>query len=211
MIIGSLRKCVWLKGQCCQEPRAVMWELWLVRFGEEKPMARFQPTETQAESGRLVRLGVGLFYSWKRPSSSSDPVESSDCSDFFLLHFCLCLVLTISTVQHTRSENAVVCSDGQTVGHPYKGLGSLLFPVNGNWGGLLGKSPSFYCSKSSVKHLTLHLSKSLLEWSLFSLQLLRTAEWRYHLSQGDCKGAFLLGHHPPWIHWKQKSRALDVS
>lgn len=67
-------------------------------------------------------------------------------------------------------------------------------PVSCGWerGDLLGKLPSFYCSKSSVKHLNLHLSKSLLERGLFFLQLLRIAEQKYHLSQWDLNGGFPL-------------------
>lgn len=62
--------------------------------------------------------------------------------------------------------------------------------MGGKGGVILGKLPSFYCSKSSVKHLNLHLSKSLLELGLFFLQLLRIAEQKYHLSQGDLNGGF---------------------
>lgn len=60
---------------------------------------------------------------------------------------------------HQVHSNSQTHTLGCPVTFPFQGLGSLLFPVDGNWGGLSGKSPSLYCSKSWAKHLSLYLSK----------------------------------------------------
>lgn len=115
---------------------------------------------------------------------------------FLLLHFCSMFTLHINIASTLGSGNSVIFGDRQTsapwcwVAFHFQGIGSLLFHVGGDGEGLLGKSPSFYCSKSSVKHLNLHLSKSLLVWGLPPLQLLRIAERKYHLSQWDFNGGF---------------------
>lgn len=116
---------------------------------------------------------------------------------FLFLRLCSVFTFDINITEHAHGckfcsqlwwlhTDTVKCC----VAFHFQGAGSLLFHVGGNGGGLLGKSPSFYCSKSSVKHLNSHLSKSLLEWGPLSLQLLRIAERKYHLSQWDLNGGF---------------------
>lgn len=136
-------------------------------------------------------VGVGFFYSRKRLSVRWNPAREASSgpglSSFYISVPCL---YSTYTSQSPRSfENPIVGCDGPTstlgcsrASH-FQGPGSLLLHAGGEGGDLLGKLPSFYCSKSLVKHLNLHLSKSLLERGLFFLQLLRIAEQKYHLPQ----------------------------
>lgn len=63
-------------------------------------------------------------------------------------HLFLLLCVRMSITQHTRSTAMARHTLGYPGALPFQDLGSLLFPVDGSWGSLLGKSPSFYCSKS---------------------------------------------------------------
>lgn len=143
---------MWLGGSVvnCQDSYvgAMIGQIWGGEIHGQVPV--------QAESGRLGRLAGRRVVSLVK--ASGPPASYSGDA---LVHSGLFLLLCQNEhhTAHQVHRNSQTRTLGCPVTSPFQGLGSLLFPVDGNWGGLLGKSPFFYCSKSWAKHLSLYLSK----------------------------------------------------
>lgn len=129
------------------------------------------PTHWQSKQilgGGAGMVGVGLFYSWKRPSVTQEggilPERLPADLAFSSFRLCCMFTLDINITEHAHGwkfcsllwwlhmDIVMLCSIS------FSRLGEPPTSYGWEWGGILGKSPSFYCSKSLVKHLNFHLS-----------------------------------------------------
>ena len=134
------------------------------------------------------RGGVGWFYSWKRL------ILTLRQSSFWLT--CSAFTLHRNGAEHTRVRkfcDLLWWSDIGTVmlcSISFSGCQESPISCGWGWGRPFGQVAIFLLFQEFGEALNLSLSKSFLEWGLPSLQLLRIAQRKYHLSQGDLNGGF---------------------
>lgn len=168
--------------------RVVIWELWLVGFGEEKPMARFQSMKNASrvwEVGQACWVLACFLPESKRPSS-------------LLLWGCLYSLWSFPPVcqnEHCTAHQDYSHGQMLTLGYPC----SISFsrpgesPVSWGWEQerfFWASLHLFIVPRAGLNVWTFTYQKSLLEQSLFPLQLLRLAGGRFHISQEGHKGGF---------------------
>lgn len=166
---------------------------------QEETLKLLQPTEAWAGCVRLCRRGgrwlaVFLRGSPPQPSPAAPRVGmlQVDLTELLLMF----LPRTYILPEHSRALSGPRALPGAALSWvtlhcitAFSRCRNLLFHVEGRWGGLLGKLPSFYCSKgSAVKHLNFHLSELCWEGRPFTLQLVRVAGQSWNGSQGGCDG-----------------------